>query len=230
MMSLDSQLPRMLDWLSSTPSLENVTRAISLDYLSRYNPVHTMIWHLKGDGSCTCLAQYGGGESYVDHIYSAREWRVLKPVGHLALMATQENVTTWSEDKAFVVINLYAQNVLIGFITVRFAESVLHPESMQPVAQDCSRALSIYLALRFHQQRENEQLLETLNEPDDQKLSARQQTILKMMAQGKTNHQISNVLGFSVSTIRHETMRIYGALGVSDRAEAAIVGRKRNFI
>ncbi|CAB4771678.1 unannotated protein [freshwater metagenome] len=229
-MTADTQLSRMLEWLSSSPSLENVARAIALDYLASYNPVHAMIWLLKRDGSCTCLAQYGGGESYVDHVYSAREWRALEPVGHLALMATQENVTTWSEDKSFAVINLYAQNILIGFLTLRFAESILHPESMHPVAQDCSRALSIYLALRFHHLLENEQLLDSFNGSEDQILTIRQLEVLKLMAQEKTNYQISKLLGYSVSTIRHETMRIYSALGVSDRAEAAIVGRKRNFI
>ena len=41
------------------------------------------------------------------------------------------------------------------------------------------------------------------------------------MVEGKTNHELANELGFSVSTIRHETMRIYQALSVSDRKEAA---------
>jgi len=41
------------------------------------------------------------------------------------------------------------------------------------------------------------------------------------MVEGKTNHELAAELGFSVSTIRHETMRIYQALSVSDRKEAA---------
>jgi DNA-binding NarL/FixJ family response regulator len=41
------------------------------------------------------------------------------------------------------------------------------------------------------------------------------------MVDGKTNHDLATQLGYSVSTIRHETMRIYQALAVSDRREAA---------
>ena len=41
------------------------------------------------------------------------------------------------------------------------------------------------------------------------------------MVEGKTNHELASELGFSVSTVRHETMRIYQTLGVSDRREAA---------
>jgi len=49
----------------------------------------------------------------------------------------------------------------------------------------------------------------------------RQLSILGGMVEGKTNHELASELGFSVSTIRHETMRIYQTLGVSDRREAA---------
>jgi DNA-binding NarL/FixJ family response regulator len=52
-------------------------------------------------------------------------------------------------------------------------------------------------------------------------LSQRQILILRGMVEGKTNHELATELGFSVSTIRHETMRIYQALAVSDRKEAA---------
>lgn len=52
-------------------------------------------------------------------------------------------------------------------------------------------------------------------------LSQRQLFILRGMVEGKTNHELANELGFSVSTIRHETMRIYETLAVSDRKEAA---------
>ena len=52
-------------------------------------------------------------------------------------------------------------------------------------------------------------------------LSQRQILILRGMVDGKTNHELATELGFSVSTIRHETMRIYQSLAVSDRKEAA---------
>ena len=49
----------------------------------------------------------------------------------------------------------------------------------------------------------------------------RQMAILGGMVEGKTNHELASELGFSVSTIRHETMRVYQTLSVSDRREAA---------
>ena len=61
-------------------------------------------------------------------------------------------------------------------------------------------------------------------------LSARQLMILAGMVDGKTNPELSDALGYSVSTIRHETMDIFKILGVSDRKEAARVGQAENLI
>ena len=87
--------------------------------------------------------------------------------------------------------------------------------------------LSLYIA--FKNQIANQgvpkqgQSFEVLNHNHNNpvRLTQRQVQILRGMVEGKTNHDLATELGFSVSTIRHETMRIYQALAVSDRREAA---------
>jgi DNA-binding CsgD family transcriptional regulator len=59
-------------------------------------------------------------------------------------------------------------------------------------------------------------------------LSQRQMRILTLMAQDFTNPQIAKDLGFSESTVRQETMRIYQILQVSGRKEAILEARRRN--
>jgi DNA-binding NarL/FixJ family response regulator len=61
-------------------------------------------------------------------------------------------------------------------------------------------------------------------------LTERQKKILAGMVDAKTNHQLAQDLGFSVSTIRHETMEIYQLLHASDRKEAAEIALKRNLL
>ncbi|MEA2295067.1 MAG: hypothetical protein QOE86_2706 [Solirubrobacteraceae bacterium] len=51
-------------------------------------------------------------------------------------------------------------------------------------------------------------------------LSARQQQILKLMAEGATNHTIGDALGLSVDTVKHHTTLIYRRLEVRNRAAA----------
>jgi len=51
-------------------------------------------------------------------------------------------------------------------------------------------------------------------------LTFRQREVLRMLSLQYTNGEIANQIGYSLSTIRQETMRIYEILGVSNRREA----------
>ena len=56
-------------------------------------------------------------------------------------------------------------------------------------------------------------------------LSKRQFTILRMMSEGQTNLTISQVLKFSESTIRQESIKIFSKLGCKGRIEASQIYR-----
>jgi DNA-binding CsgD family transcriptional regulator len=57
-------------------------------------------------------------------------------------------------------------------------------------------------------------------------LSARQRDVLLALAEGLTYQAASERLGFSHSTIRHEAMRVYAALGAGDRDDAVRIARE----
>jgi DNA-binding CsgD family transcriptional regulator len=57
-------------------------------------------------------------------------------------------------------------------------------------------------------------------------LTPRQHDVLLALADGHTYQSAAEKLGFSHSTIRHEAMRVYAALGVRSRAEALDVARE----
>lgn len=58
-------------------------------------------------------------------------------------------------------------------------------------------------------------------------LTQRQELILKLIAEGRTNNDIADILGYSESLIRQETIKIYATLGCSGRSEAAEIYRRR---
>jgi len=58
-------------------------------------------------------------------------------------------------------------------------------------------------------------------------LSHRQEQILRLVEEGKSNSAIALSLGFSASTIKQELQRVMRSMGVSDRLEA--VARARSF-
>ena len=55
-----------------------------------------------------------------------------------------------------------------------------------------------------------------------QSLTAREIEILRLLALGRTNGEISRQLKFSVSTIKNHVQQIIAKLDVSDRTQAAV--------
>ena len=53
-------------------------------------------------------------------------------------------------------------------------------------------------------------------------LTAREVEILRLLALGRTNGEISQQLMFSVSTIKNHVQQIIAKLAVSDRTQAAV--------
>ena len=57
----------------------------------------------------------------------------------------------------------------------------------------------------------------------DKSLTERQLLILKLISDNRTNISISELLGYSESTIRQETIKIYSKLGCHGREEASLI-------
>jgi two-component system, NarL family, response regulator len=63
-----------------------------------------------------------------------------------------------------------------------------------------------------------------------EELSERELEVLRLMAKGMSNQQISTVLNIAESTVRFHANNIFGKLNVSDRTQAAIVALKRGIV
>lgn len=63
-----------------------------------------------------------------------------------------------------------------------------------------------------------------------ERLTDRQLDILRLIARGMTNPQISHRIGFSESTVRQESMAIYRFLGVNGRRDAVKVALARGIL
>jgi DNA-binding NarL/FixJ family response regulator len=59
----------------------------------------------------------------------------------------------------------------------------------------------------------------------DKTLSAREQEVLRLVAQGLANKQIARRLGISERTVKAHLTNVFSALGVSDRTQAALWAR-----
>lgn len=65
---------------------------------------------------------------------------------------------------------------------------------------------------------------------DGQEISEREREVLRLMATGRSNREISKVLGISESTVKSHVNNILHKLGVDDRTHAVVTALKRGII
>ncbi|MBW4570197.1 MAG: response regulator transcription factor [Tolypothrix carrinoi HA7290-LM1] len=64
----------------------------------------------------------------------------------------------------------------------------------------------------------------------NEELSDRELEVLRLIAKGKNNQQISNVLNIAESTVRFHANNIFGKLKVSDRTQALVTALNRGIV
>jgi DNA-binding CsgD family transcriptional regulator len=221
-----NQIRQFIQWMSFHPGMEDIARALANDYLVEFEVKGVRFGLHNSDDSIILLGQYGYSDAMAwrNRTIPSEEWRAIKSEDvQLIVSASGQK---WTNDSKSYVSTLRDHGVIQGYLIVEFTNPIAgaKKEKAAESIEDLSMPIALYLSF---QNRRNPNQARTINslessrESGDAKLSARQLAILRGMVEGKTNHELAIELGFSVSTIRHETMRIYHALAVSDRKEAA---------
>jgi len=217
---------KFVEWLSYHPTTEEIARALATDYLAEFAVRSLRFGRLNSDDSITNLGQSGfpDADEYRNRNIPSDEWRSYKSA-EMAIIsgATKDN---WTPDGATYVNTLRDRGVLQGHLIVNFHNPVPAGDKhrIAEAIDDLCVPLALYLSFMSRPVGVGlggVSLPIEHRESGSGQLSQRQILILRGMVEGKTNHELATELGFSVSTIRHETMRIYQALAVSDRKEAA---------
>ena len=217
---------KFVEWLSYHPTTEEISRALATDYLAEFSMRSLRFGRLNSDDSITNLGQYGfpDADEYRNRNIPSQEWRSYKsPEMAIISGASKEK---WTADATTYVNTLRDRGVLQGHLIVSFHKPVSDADKHRTAEaiDDLCVPLALYLSFMSRPVGVG---LGGVTLPIDGRdsantqLSQRQILILRGMVEGKTNHELATELGFSVSTVRHETMRIYQALAVSDRKEAA---------
>jgi DNA-binding CsgD family transcriptional regulator len=131
-----------------------------------------------------------------------------------------------SSDDNFLVIPISNGRSLKGFILLELACAQLSSEDLSLI-EILGKICAFYLLSELP---ELTQSSSTEKITSQIQFSARQLQIINGFVEGKTNHELATDLGFSVSTVRHETMEIFRLLGASDRKEAAKIAQERSIV
>jgi DNA-binding CsgD family transcriptional regulator len=214
---------KLISWLTFHPTTDEIARALATDYLAEFSVQGVRFSRLRSDDSIIILGEYGfeDSEIWANRVIPSSEWRARDTEPSRVLKGeTQER---WCNNSTVYIETLRDRGVTQGHLMVTFHKTIseVYKDRVAERIRDLCIPLALYLSF-LHQPSSG---ISGSNFPTESRdagqLSQRQVLILRGMVEGKTNHELSTELGFSVSTIRHETMRIYQALGVSDRKEAA---------
>ena len=208
-----------IDWLSYHPTSDEISRALVMEYMAPLGACCARIGRLHPDDSLEFLGEYGFDAGKAKQTFPSQVWRSWD--NDEALIALGKNAEPWNRAKNLLMIQLRERGAVHGYLVLRFEKSIEDTERVEEVARHYAVALGLYLSLLHEPGTKSARSIVERGDTGSDQLTPRQISILRGMVEGKTNHELANELGFSVSTIRHETMRIYQALSVSDRKEAA---------
>ena len=238
--TLSLSLLSLLDWLNSEPGLDDICRGIVLGYLHQFQPSKSRIVQFSNDDSLTVLSEYGflSSVGHASKTLTPAQWR--QSTNDFSKLLGCQDKFYWNRNATAVVIPFRPRGVVSGALSIGFDLPQRKTDEIGLIASQIGMAVGLYVnltsskrvqvdipaPLQTAQQNEYENIREsfTFNRADassENKLTGRQLQILEGLIEGKTNFEIAGDLGYSVSTVRQETIKIYSMLNVTGRRAAA---------
>jgi len=222
--SLESTLNSLLNLLILRPTASELLKNLETNLLSKFKISNAIIFKLDSHNVAT--------ELYSNNPYpEAADYADFESV--LNLISQNWNISTLtasaiakSSNNDFIVIPISNGKILKGYILLKMDAKALSDQDLHLI-EIIGKVCAVYLKVELPELKHPQVIKELSSKVS---FSARQLQILQGFVEGKTNHELAEDLGFSVSTIRHETMEIFRSLGASDRKEAAKIAQDKSII
>jgi DNA-binding CsgD family transcriptional regulator len=210
-----------LNWLqqwtqmvSSSPTIAEFGKKLVHSPLTPPTTVGVQVYQLDTKGRLNLAGGYGinplGNSSY-------SAW----DDNFLAEAIQEQGLATSKLDHEGINVFSFGLAMMKGDQPVGVAV-VYSKESIKNFPAEVNQAMSQVLGLWFYSLGlVSDKSKEVSGELNPEQLTERQIKILEHISQGMTNAEIAQELILSESSIRQETVRIYRALGVDSRSEAA---------
>lgn len=224
MNALDGGLSRLLDLLTARPNANELLKTLETDLLAKFKLSNAIIFTLDShniskeiySNNLTLEEKNNGGFNSV--------LASILPTSNLASLT--DSKLGRSSDDDFLIIPISNGKSLKGFILLELDCAQLSAENLSLI-EIMGKVCAFYLLSELPELKQSNS---TEKIASQLQFSARQLQIINGFVEGKTNHELAEDLGFSVSTVRHETMDIFRLLGASDRKEAAKIAQKRSIV
>ena len=218
----------ILDALVKSESIADFCRAIVHSEFTRNSVQGCHFYSLDSESHLNSVSGYG--RSYIESEIALSAWDD-DPISDCVRNKNFEFLNPLkNQDKGVLAIPLLKDGIPIGAIAMVLGTDIKEipiQESLIPILGKLGTYCLTSLANESGRSRNSYKVNREANGED---LTSRQIRILDLMAEGMVNVEIARELMLSESTIRQETVRIYRALGVPNRQEAAKKGRSLGLI
>ncbi|MFC6239041.1 helix-turn-helix transcriptional regulator [Longivirga aurantiaca] len=229
---------RLAATIGSCPDDDRLLRSVLLDLPTRLQASAALLARVRKDGALAVVSRFGRvhlGEDVL--VIGADEdcpaTRALGQAEPLIVVATDDATapsTSLPEGGApLAAVRVLSRDVPAAVLVVFFDAVADGVADHLAVVRDLL-ALHAQVMWPSPLLAPGERHLHGLPAPEDDGLTPRRLTVLRYMSAGLSNRAIADRIGFSESTVRHETMAIYRAFGVGDRRTAALVARTRGLL
>ncbi len=226
--TLDS-IESILDALVKSESIADFCRAIVHSEFTQNSVQGCHFYSLDSESHLNPVSGYG--RTYLDSEIALSAWDD-DPIADCIRKKEFEFLSTSkASDKGVLAIPLLKDSIPVGALVLVVDSGVkgipIH-ESLIPIISK----LGTYCLTAFSgaPSRSTGNYSSVNREANGEDLTSRQIKILDLMSEGMVNVEIARELMLSESTIRQETVRIYRALGVPNRTEAAKKGKALGLI
>ena len=241
---------RMLNVLAYRPSFDELARELALGTLVRFTPTMVLVGRLTSHAHLEVAGSFGISNGLRESFQSASIWddffisRALRSNSIIRLQSKSRAQTgSWEfafDDHVFplIAVPLTAKDNKVGFIAFNCDENFIDYDFERDLS-GVQITLALYLSMHYESittpgaERPESATIAGLNLHNPAELPAmtsRRQEVLRLLSMGLTNSQIARRIGFSESTVRHETIAVYKILGVKNRSDAARIARSRGWI
>jgi len=246
-------LPKVSDFVeflsAQEHSVDEILAHITLRVFSPLNVCTAFMVELNENNLIETLGTYGAGMELEDQypdLYSFNENLPIPDAMRNRKVVWINNLPKWPSEypglkgkpavkgtKTFICFPIEKSGTPVAAIGV-FSNSEIHPNNeVEEFLKAIGNLISLHLYRRGQAYRELSRMSQNFNSPAigmssrPTKLSYRQMLILRMMSEGRTNLVISELLGYSESTVRQETIKIFAILGCHGREEASKIYREK---
>ena len=206
----------LMQWLANSPSGDQVARELVLNYFQLLGATQSRLVVTDDEGNAYFVGDFGFDKTFTGTSQSLEYWQ--NRTDEIVKIEIGPTGLGWSTSGLYLQARVNDFGDTRGWITIGFTRETDRLEAEQ-LMQILKHVVGIYMSTI--QLTASKATRTPRSSVSKESFTPRQLAILGGMVEGKTNHELASELGFSVSTIRHETMRVYQALSVSDRREAA---------